>query len=407
MISKVNVYPNAAGDFGAVPINDRSGYPTALQGLPLQGAIMNLRRLPRRVRTGIAHRLRCRSSIKFSAPLLACCLVSIPCAPLAGQAASVHRDWSKFPAVLELDTDQEVFVVGDPHGDYERLTTLLTGAKIVRGSASPAGEVSWNSGKSVVVFTGDYIDKWQQSMRVITLLRSLDAAASKAGGKIIILTGNHEAEFLAEPKSKKVQDFARELIAAGMVPADVAACKGDLGKFLCSLPFAARVNDWFFSHAGNTAGRSMKKLIADLQNGVDKDGFGTEELIGEDSLLEARLGTTPWFQLPSGADPKQTLAAFASALGVAHIVQGHQPERVRFADGVERGGGEMFQRYGLIFLEDTGMSRGVARSHGAVLRIPAGRTGEAFAICHDGTATAIWDKGANSNLGRIKPCGGK
>jgi hypothetical protein len=342
-----------------------------------------------------------------SGPLAICGSLGILyAAPLAGQAAKVQRDWSKNPAVVQVDTDQDLFVVGDPHADYARLTAVLTGARILSTPPTDPSKAGWNAGKAVVVFTGDLIDKWKNSLMIIALVRSLQSAAADAGGQVIIMTGNHEAEFLAAPNSKKVQEFAGELKSAGLSPTDVAACKGDLGQFLCALPFAARVNDWFFSHAGNTAGRSMSKLISDLQNGVDQDGFKTLQLIGDDSLLEARLGSSPWFQ-PNGADAQKTLASYTFALGVKHIVQGHQPGNVTFADGVKRKAGEKFQRYGLIFLEDTGMSQGVGNSHGAVLRIPAGAKSEAIAICYDGTATTIWDSGANADIGKIPPCGGK
>lgn len=314
----------------------------------------------------------------------------------AAQGGPIHRDWSRHPAVVQIDTAQDIFVVGDPHGDLERLTAVLTGAKIVDGKGS------WTASKAVTVFTGDLIDKGTNSLGVISMVRALQSAATQAGGQVIVTLGNHEAEFLATPEENKVAEFAGELKKAGINPTDVAACKGDLGDFLCSLPVAVRVNDWFLSHGGNTAGRSMNKLIEDLQSGIDKVGFATPQLIGDDSILEARLGDAPWFQ-HDGADPKQTLANYASALGVAHIVQGHQPGHVLFSDQTKRKSGEMFQRYGLIFLEDTGMSQGVNDSRGAVLRIPAGG-GKAIAICFDGTATTIWDKNEKADLGKIKPC---
>jgi hypothetical protein len=355
-------------------------------------------------------------------PSLAICglLGLLAVTPAAVQADRIHRDWTKYPAVLQVDTDQDVFVVGDPHADYPRLVTLLTGAKIASSSNNDKPEdVHWNAGKSVVVFTGDYIDKGPDkgdekpmALQVISLVRSLQSEASNVGGRVVILMGNHEAEFLANPTEKKVSQFAGELEKNHLIPAEVAACKGDLGEFLCSLSFAARVNAWFFSHAGNTDGRTISKLIADLQKGVDDDGFATQQLIGDNSLLEARLGDCPWFERPGSEkdcdkDPQTTLTTFTQTLGVKHIVQGHQPGNVTIADRdgpVKRHKGEMFQIYGLIFLEDTGMSRGIDDSHGAVLRIPAGQE-EAIAICYSGKATTIWP--TQEKHGSIKPCGGK
>lgn len=328
---------------------------------------------------------------------LICCGAAVSQEP----AAKFQRDWVSAPAIVQIQTSEDVYVVGDPHADYGRLTALLQGAKIISAVPAKPEDVQWAAGQAVVVFTGDLIDKGTNSLGVIALVRALQNAAQAAGGRVVVLMGNHEAEFLAGPGAKKVAEFAGELNAGPVPAAEVAACHGDLGQFLCTLPFAARVNDWFFSHGGNSAGRSLATLASDLQSGVDQDGFGTQQLVGDDSLLEARLGKTPWF----GADAQTTLAADAQALGVAHLVQGHQPGNVEFADGVKRGAGEMFQRYGLLFLEDTGMSAGVGDSQGAVLHIAGHGQQRAEAICFDGTATKIWDTKKRAAIGKIAPCG--
>lgn len=281
---------------------------------------------------------------------------------------------------------------------------MLLGAHLISSRPSDPGNVSWIAGKAVLVFTGDYIDKGKESLHVLSLLRALQAAAARAGGRVVLLMGNHEAEFLADPNKDKVSAFAAELSSAGMSPGTVAACQGDMGEFLCSLPFAARVNDWFLSHAGNSSGRTLHTLADDLQTGVDRDGFASEQLIGPDSILEARLGKSPWFNDP-GSSEEKTLRKYTSALGVSHIVQGHQPKGVRFSNGECRKAGEMFQRYGLIFLEDTGMSNGVNDSDGAVLHIEAQGRKAAVAICPDGGTTVLWDPQKSQSLGRAKPCG--
>jgi predicted MPP superfamily phosphohydrolase len=307
------------------------------------------------------------------------------------------RDWTQHPAVIQMDTAQDIFAIGDAHSDHDRLATLLAAAKLIDQPRNP----QWTGGKSVVVLTGDFIDKGPQALQTIGLLRSLQTNAARAGGRIIILAGNHEIEFLASPHSKKAEEFVNELTRAGMNAKAIASCKGDLGEFFCSLPFAARVNDWFFSHAGNTQGRTMKQLIADLESGVDVDGYSSKQLLDENSLLEARLGNDPWFAR-NGADAKATLQAYTAALGVHHIVQGHQPNAVTLPDGTKRSPGEMFQRYGLIFLEDTGMSEGVNNSRGGLLRI---RQNEATGICSDGSSATIWDKSTHADVGRMPPCG--
>ena len=317
--------------------------------------------------------------------------------PLSALAESkVTRDWTKYPAIVQIDTSEDIFAIGDVHGDYDRLVRLLAAAKIIERPASP-DSLHWIAGKAVLVFTGDMIDKRPHSLQVVRLTASLDKAAAAKGGRVVALMGNHEAEFLADPTDKKVRDFAQDLRGAGLAPADIAACRGEVGQFLCSRPFGARARDWFFSHGGNTGGRTIPQLIADFQNGVEKDGFGSQQLVGENSMLEARLhgdgaGGRSWFNVESPlVSAESLLSRYVDALGVAHLVQGHQHQEILFDDGQRRNAGQMFQWHGLIFLVDVGMSEGVGDSQGEVLHIIQHKNGdEAVAIHSDGTETVIW-----------------
>lgn len=323
---------------------------------------------------------------------------------IAGAIAlsGADRNWAKFPAVVQVKTSADIFAVGDAHSDYEHLAAVLQGAGLIDGKAE------WRGGRAVLVLTGDMIDKGPRALDVLRLLSRLRDSAPAGGGRVIVLAGNHEAEFLADPAAPKGKIFAEQLKAAGIRPADVAACRGEIGQFLCSLPFAAVVNDWFFSHAGNSGGRRAAEIESDIEAGFAKDGYSTDQLIGDHSLLESRLngngpGGEPWIDMHApGFNERDLLGSYAGALGVHHIVEGHVPSEVRFADGVIRKPGEMFQRYGLLFLIDTGMSRGVGDSMGAALRISSHA---ATAICPDGRQTLLWDSTHRQQTGEAAPCG--
>ena len=64
----------------------------------------------------------------------------------------------------------------------------------------------------------------------------------------------------------------------------------------------------------------------------------------------------------------------------------------------------MFQRFGLLFLIDTGMSEGVDDSGGAVLHITTQGGEQATAICPDGKKTLLWDTRTRQDVGRAAPC---
>jgi hypothetical protein len=341
--------------------------------------------------------------------VLAIAFVLFSVVSLGNGAPKASRDWSKYPAVVEIDTTEDVYAVGDAHADPDRLEAVLAKAKIIKGVPKKPADVEWAAGKSVLVVTGDMIDKWHHSLHVIKLLRALQASAAAAGGQVIITMGNHEAEFLAEPHGEKTKEFGDELQKAGLKRNDVADCQGDLGQFLCTLPIAVRVNDWFFCHGGNTNGQTIQTLTQAIESGFATDGFATPALVGDNSILEARLNDKgpnklPWFDLGSpSTDPETVLAGYVKALGVNHIVQGHQPGKVEFPDGKERSKDDLFQRYGLLFLIDTGMSQGVDgdTSSGGALHITGGSNPSAVALCANGKETTLWDRQKNAALEEI------
>ncbi len=314
--------------------------------------------------------------------------------PLLGETPP--RNWGRCPAVVTLQTTEVVHALGDTHGDYDRLVKLLVAGKLIAGQPASPEKVTWSGGRSVLVVTGDMIDKWDQSLEVITLMRALTSSAASQGGRVVISTGNHEAEFLENPKSDKTKEFRKELKAAGIDPKEVAngTDSEGIGKFLLCLPFASRVNGWFFAHAGSTKGRTLEQLVRDLQKGIDGEGYGAKVLLGNKGLLEARM-KPPWWE-KAGEEPIESIArllGYADALGAKHIVFGHQPGSYTFNDGSKRKKGTMFDNFdGLVFLIDMGMSRGVDYSKGALLRIERhGSIREtATAVFTDGSQEQLW-----------------
>ena len=335
-------------------------------------------------------------------------LLSAVCVPLALAAQALSRDWKDAPAIVQIDTQADIFAMGDVHGDYQRLAELLAGAGLIGGIPPSPGRPAWTGGHAVLIFIGDLVDKGPDAVGVLTFVRALQPAAAASGGRVVVLMGNHEAEFLAAPAAKD-RDFPGQLKEAGLKPREVAACKGDIGRFLCSLPFGARVDDWFFSHAGNTDGRSLPRLAADLESDVSRHGFGAPQLSDPNSILQARIGERgpngrAWFEAGGSRLPAdRLLAAYADALGVRHIVEGHHHAIIHFPDGADRRLGEMFNWRGELFLIDTGMSRDIGDSAGALLHIrPAQKN--AAAVCADGRETPIWDAAAPHNTAAARPC---
>ncbi len=349
---------------------------------------------------GDPHTHTSRAGAELNASIIAAAIKDqhLPLAAFLAGAKSA-RDWNTHPAILQVDGAEDIYAIGDVHGDVERMLALLKAAKL-----SDDG-ISWTGGKAVLVYLGDMIDKGPRMVDTLRTIRGLQLAAPAQGGRVIAVLGNHEAEFLTDSGPKKFDDFRAELKKAGTSAKEVAACQGDLGTFLCSLPAGARVNDWFFSHGGNTNGHTLAQLDGQIRAGIQKDGWGTQMLADPNSLLEARLGENgpggkPWIDmgLPK-IHEKDLLAGFAKAMGVNHFVMGHQPNTVVFEDNIARQPGEAFQRWGLLFLMDTGLSRGVDNSKGAMLHIhQSANTAEV--LCATGKQTLLWDTTSHAGTGR-------
>lgn len=227
------------------------------------------------------------------------------------------RDYAAHPIVEVLHMPATLYAVSDAHGGYDRLAALLAGnGVLVRRPDTPA-TAEWGAGASVLVVVGDMIDKGPQAIEVLELLRALGDAAPKAGGRVVTLLGNHEAEFLAQPlndKAEKDGGFDLELRARGLDPVAVAEGRDPMGVWLRERPIAAKIGRWFFAHGGSTQGRSVADLETTLRAALDGEGFSSGALVGDDSILEARA----WYDDAS-------LATILPALDVDHVVFGHDP----------------------------------------------------------------------------------
>lgn len=303
-----------------------------------------------------------------------------------------RRDWTTYPAIATVSGATEINAVGDLHGDLTVTIRLLTAAGLI-SSSTP---FHWTGGTKVLVVLGDVIDKGMNGLAIIDLLSSIEPEARAAGGQVIVTLGNHEAEFLADPSDSKTLVFQTELMNKGLDPERVAAGETKYGAWLTTRPLAAMVDGWFFSHAGNTENRTLQQLTTKYQTVVEdhlsasgRAGFYDPAILGKNSILEGQA----WWA-GSSVPASDVIDANLVALPAEHLVFGHEPGDVAFADDPqgERSKGDMVQRYdGRVFLIDVGMSAAVGYSDGALLQIVKGPTDRTSIVSATGNpATYLW-----------------
>ena len=90
------------------------------------------------------------------------------------------------PALEVLSGVDSLYVVGDVHGEYDRLLGLLGNAGLIDT------EGQWVGGGSHVVFLGDVFDRGADVTRTLWFLYELERQARAAGGGAHVVLGNHE-----------------------------------------------------------------------------------------------------------------------------------------------------------------------------------------------------------------------
>jgi hypothetical protein len=238
------------------------------------------------------------------------------------------RDWTAHPAIVEIAEANEVYAVSDPHGEYPIFAGILAANRLIDAAPAAPSEARWTGGSAILVVVGDMIDKGPESLEVIDLVRQLSTQAPLAGGRVVATMGNHEAEFLRDPRNSKATSTGEdsdgidnELAALHVAPESVAqgTDAAGRGEWIANLPLGVRIRDWFFSHAGNSYRLTVRDLAQRIEHAVEQDGYGGLDITGPSSILEAQ----GWYGDVS--DPNAGRAE-ADALGVHHIAFGHDPK---------------------------------------------------------------------------------
>jgi hypothetical protein len=144
---------------------------------------------------------------------------------------------------LHPSEQTRVVAVGDVHGAFEGFTAILKKAGLIDERHR------WAGGKAVLVQTGDVSDRGEGMRAALDLLMSLEPQASRAGGRVHPLLGNHEVMNLVGD----TRDATPEIFASfgGEVEMREAfGPRGRYGRWLRSKAVIAEVDDTIFLHGG-------------------------------------------------------------------------------------------------------------------------------------------------------------
>ena len=301
------------------------------------------------------------------------------------------------PAVLLAAQPQRIIAVGDLHGDYSAWLDIARDARLIDANGH------WAGGKTTLVQMGDILDRAPDSLKIVRSLQQLQKEAPRAGGKVVVVLGNHEAmnllgdfryttpgEFaaFAGPNSAAVRERVYDLNRPAIEKAAQAANpsltpkqirdswmadhplgwvehklawspSGELGQWATRNPAIVKIGNTLFAHGGISREYAampldqVNRLVAiamrsgnDSANSVLNDPLGPlwyRGLVMQDADAEAvrAARSAPRFT----AD--QELTSVLAAYGAARLVIGHTPD----LKGIEITSGGRLARV------DTGNSR--------------------------------------------------
>jgi len=136
------------------------------------------------------------------------------------------------------------YVIGDIHGYYTQLLTLLRDAQLIDD------DDAWAGGDATLCFIGDYFDRGPDGVSVVELIMRLQAEAQAAGGAVHALLGNHEVFLLAAYRLREQRDnFYWDWLTYGGQQRDMERLTETHVQWLQQLPVMLHINNRLLIHA--------------------------------------------------------------------------------------------------------------------------------------------------------------
>ena len=266
-------------------------------------------------------------------------------------------------SVCRIQTSERVVAIGDVHGAYDKFVAILRAAGLVDGRAR------WIGGRSILVQTGDVLDRGPASRRVLDLLRQLERDAARAGGQVYALLGNHEVmrmvgqwadvsageyaafrrhdsadvrgrllEILSAEAAKRARateqpfdasafrkQFEKEIPLGWVEMRQAFGPQGEYGTWLRGHPAMAVINGVAFVHGGidpETAALGCEGVNASVKQDVSIVDPTPEQI---QAMLSVKETGPLWYRGLVQDVTLPDVGAILKTLGARAIVVGHTP----------------------------------------------------------------------------------
>ena len=276
-----------------------------------------------------------------------------PSAELAAKEAPLPE--VRPPVSATLQGIKRVVAIGDVHGDFSALEVALKGAGLIDDDGH------WTGKDTVLVQTGDLLDRGDDEQRIIDYLDRLGAEARAEGGNVLELIGNHEAmnvqgdlRYVTPGGFEDFEDVDGLDLSDARLATTSQTMRARRAAFIPGGPYARKlaehhtiglVNDTVFAHGG--------VLPDHIAYGMDRINEEVRAWMLGKGQLPAIMQTQnapTWTRLYSapqpGQDPCPLLEKSLEELGAKRMVLGHTVQREGIASRCD----------GKLWLIDVGMA---------------------------------------------------
>jgi hypothetical protein len=238
--------------------------------------------------------------------------------PLHVTLMSRHPSWKE-------EVVSAVHVIGDVHGELEKLRDLLRDAELIRRDTDK--NETWSGGESTLWLMGDLVDHGPDGIGAIALLMRLQQQAAAVGGRVQVLIGNHDILLLAAhrfgtrpiPGSEKTcRDYWQE---NGGQEADLERITPDHVRWLSGLPAMAREGEHLLAHADALLYTRYGESITQVNQAMSAL-LQSDDVASWDRLLDEFSEHRAFVNATTGAS---RAGAFLRRFGGRQLVHGHTP----------------------------------------------------------------------------------
>jgi hypothetical protein len=213
-----------------------------------------------------------------------------------------------------------VYVLGDAHGQIDAVTGILSESGLIDAGGH------WSGGDATLWLTGDFCDRGPDGAGVIRLVMRLQQEASRSGGAVGAVLGNHEFLILGavrfpDHKANFGSTYHDVWSYNGGREGDRERLGADEVAWLSSLPAMARVGNLLIMHCDAMFYADLGESVEAVNRRVDAV-LRSSDLDAWDALMEAYFERGAFARGERGTRNARTML---DRFGGSLIVHGHTP----------------------------------------------------------------------------------